>query len=166
MTEIWKDVKGYEERYQVSNLGRIRSVRIMGYFLKGYCYVVLSKNRKTQYTAIHRLVAQTFIPNPLNKPFVNHINGNPKDNRPENLEWCTQKENVEHSWRTGLATNDRQYCRGTAHASVVLTEKQVRVIKHALTLGVPYHILATMTNAALATIGKIARGITWKHINI
>ena len=110
MEEVWKDVVGYEGMYQVSNLGRIRSLdrfvnssvinigkkKTKGRILKqcichGYLVVSLGKNGKTQ--RVHRLVANEFIPNPENKPHIDHINTIRTDNRVENLRWVTAKEN-------------------------------------------------------------------------
>lgn len=102
--EIWKDIKGYEGFYQVSNMGRVkrlvsvkckkeRYVAITKDQKKGYCRVMLSKNNKHSRFLIHRLIAECFIPNPENKPCVDHINGDKSDNRLENLRWCTYKEN-------------------------------------------------------------------------
>ena len=112
--EIWKPISGYEGIYEVSNLGRVRSCdRIVTYsngakhkykgkVLKsrnnthGYPYVTLCNNRGHKTAVIHRLVAAAFIPNPDNKPTVNHINEIKTDNRVENLEWMTVKENINH----------------------------------------------------------------------
>ena len=110
--EIWKDVLGYEGRYQVSNWGRVK--RIGKYrnqvtewesnkLLKpakknnGYLYCQLSKDNKTKPKMIHRLVAEAFIQNSDNKPTVNHIDGNRENNSSDNLEWATYKENNVHS---------------------------------------------------------------------
>lgn len=116
--EIWKDITGYEGYFQVSNLGNFRSLdRIIKYknsgtrlypgkslltetIVEGYQRIVLMKDAVKKRYMCHRLVAQEFIPNPENKPFVNHINGNKADNRVENLEWCTQSENELHGYRT------------------------------------------------------------------
>lgn len=68
----------------------------------GYLKVVLSKNHKAYYRTVHRLVAETYLPNPLNKTQINHKNGDKTDNRMENLEWCTAKENIHHAHRTNL----------------------------------------------------------------
>ena len=108
-TEIWKDIKGYEGYYQVSNLGRIRSLDRWGKGIKkfykgkiisqskhptGYMMVSLCKDASARTFKVHRLIAEAFIPNPENKPCIDHINTIRDDNRIENLRWCTHKENV------------------------------------------------------------------------
>lgn len=121
-TEVWKPVKGYEGYYEVSNQGRVKS--LVGW--NGHKYVNrekiisgwkqktskdgsyqrfvvrLKKNGKGKELKVHRITAEAFIPNIGNKPNINHIDGNPLNNKVENLEWCTQKENVEHAVKTGL----------------------------------------------------------------
>ena len=114
MTEIWKDIEGYEGWYEVSSYGRVRSVdRVVTYFngirhlLKGrimnlpkdkdgYLLCNLSKNGKATMYRVHRLVAQTFIPNPDGLSIINHKDENPSNNHVSNLEWCTQTYNVNY----------------------------------------------------------------------
>lgn len=112
MNEIWKDVKEFEGLYQVSNFGGVKSLnynhtgkeRVLRPRLAntGYYLVGLWENGKKREKPIHRLVAETFINNPNNLECVNHINGIKTDNRIENLEWITRKENNIHAIRAGL----------------------------------------------------------------
>lgn len=109
MVEIWKDIKGYEGKYQVSNLGRFKNL-LTNFVYKSRdenTYNQIQMNINGEYTAkyLHRLVAKTFIPNPNNKKEVNHIDGNKSNNKVENLEWCTRKENVKH-YNKVLKNND------------------------------------------------------------
>ena len=105
--EVWKDIAGYEGLYQVSNLGRVKSL-YTGNMLKmlphstGYYAVALYKKRIPKRCIVHRLVAMAFIENPENKPTVNHKNGNKHDNRVNNLEWATHQEQQQHALKTGL----------------------------------------------------------------
>jgi len=109
MEEQWKPIEGYED-YQVSNLGRVKSFKrySQGEILHpslgkvGYLYINLRSNRITKRFYVHRLIAQTFIPNSFNKPCINHLNGTKTDNRIENLEWVTYGQNITHAYETGL----------------------------------------------------------------
>lgn len=116
--EEWRDVAGYEGLYQVSNLGRVRSldhvtkrnghvVRFHGRVLSPkvaspYLGVILSKNGKAHPARIHRLVAAAFVSNPDNLPCVDHIDGNKTNNAADNLRWCTQEQNIGSASSMGL----------------------------------------------------------------
>lgn len=127
MVEIWKDIPGYEGYYQVSNMGRIKSLERISfrnngksenakYYLKerilniqtqtqGYSQIVLSKNGVRKTFRLHIIVAKLFVENPLKKTYVNHIDGNKKNNKASNLEWVTAKENMVHAYKTGLVNH-------------------------------------------------------------
>jgi hypothetical protein len=100
---MWKDIANYEGLYKVNNIGEVYSIRT-NKFIKptirnNYLAVGLWKNGKVKMKSIHRLVAETFIPNIYNLPEVNHINEDKTDNRVENLEWCTRKYNTNYGTR-------------------------------------------------------------------
>jgi hypothetical protein len=113
MKEIWKEIKDYEGLYQISNLGRVKSLEKKVGFRKrkekilkqhfdkdGYVKVYLCKNSKVKFLSVHRLIAQAFIPNPDELPQINHKDENKANNKIENLEWCTCKYNINYGTRT------------------------------------------------------------------
>lgn len=106
MEEIWKIVENSNNKYEVSNLGNVRSSKTLKKLKplinKGYKVVGIIENNQRKTRTIHRLVAKAFIPNPQNKREVNHIDGNKNNNCIDNLEWVTPKENMAHSRLTGL----------------------------------------------------------------
>lgn len=113
--ENWKDVPGYEGRYQISDFGNVKSL-ISNRLLKpsqdkfGYVRFNALKNKKSKTLRIHRLVMEVF--NPINSFMqVNHIDGNKLNNRLNNLEWCTDSDNKKHAYKTGLMTTGNQYSK-------------------------------------------------------
>lgn len=123
MNEEWKGIKGYEDLYEVSNLGRVRKLRFVNNYANkekvflvtpkpngtGYLKVFLWRDGKSKQVLVHRLVAEAFISNPNDKQFVNHLDGVKTNNAASNLEWCTRSENMKHAFATGLASSP---CKG------------------------------------------------------
>lgn len=122
--EIWKPVIGYEGIYEISNIGRVKSLQRQKYknpthiipgkirplqlHSNGYYSIMLCKNGITKRVHIHRLVASAFIPNPAGHSTVNHINYDRKDSRVENLEWCSQQQNILHATKRNGYKNNMQ----------------------------------------------------------
>jgi len=170
--EEWRPVIGYERRYEVSNLGRVRSIarhvrarfgyRLMrGHVLveqaqtSGYAKVFLGRGN-TKY--VHRLAAEAFIPNPDGKDEVNHLNGDKRDNAVVNLEWVTPSENMMHAFRTGLMP------RGEAmRAGKKLTAHEVRTIRRTGTM-LPKATLAKKYGVCPRTIRDIMTRETWRWL--
>lgn len=180
MKEIWKDIPGYEGYYQASSCGRIKSIQrlvnthnqfrkslmnIRERILKpatnrhGYSIVVLYINNTQKTISVHRLVARTFIPNPLGKIQVNHIDGIKSNNHVENLEWNTNSENVKHSFSTNI--------RPPTYGNSKLTEEQVREIRRLYEImGWKQSDIARKFNVYKTLIHKIVHNETWKHLSI
>jgi len=179
MKEIWKDIQGYEGLYQVSNLGRVKSLdrliqRVPGTLRKWdgkvkkiklslgkYVRFGLYREGDVSFFIVSRLVAKAFIPNPLNKLCVNHIDNNPNNNKVENLEWVTHKENMQHAVRQG------RIAYGEIISNSKLKEKDVINIrkeysKHSRNFNT--HTLAKKFKVTQATIWQIISRSTWKHI--
>ena len=186
MQEIWKDIPGYESIYQVSNFGNIKSLQSGNHHSKikiltpicadgRYLRVTLYKQKKPKYFPVHRLVAMDFIPNPENKPQVNHINGNKKDNRVENLEWCTSSENNLHAYKSGINKGSKPWLGKTGFQNAT----SIPVNQIDLSTG---SVLATfgsmeeagrLTGCSPAKIGKCCKGVFsqthgygWKYADV
>lgn len=159
MKELWKDIEAYEGLYQISNLGRVKSLHsryktvdiIKQETVFGYKMVRLYKDKTKKAFRVHRLVAMAFIPNPQNKPQVNHKDGNKANNHVSNLEWCTQSENMKHAYLHGLQKPDTSKAN---EAKRILSPDQVEEVKALLDSG-----LSTRKTAALYGIGK---SLAWK----
>jgi len=177
--EEWRDIKGYEGLYQVSNKGRVKSLdrtivdsrgRIIqhkGRILKpvdsnGYFVVGLYINKKMKQFKVHRLIMQTFIPNPENKPEVNHKDGIKHNNNIKNLEWNTSKENVNHGLKIGLIK--RKF--GVDHYKTKLKDKDIVEIYDMYKNGRLISDIANKYKMAISSIELILYGTNWKHLNI
>lgn len=173
MKEKWKDIKGYEGLYQISSLGRVKSLARStknqycksNYIMKsevqksGYKKIGLYKNRKQTYFSIHRLVAEAFIPNPNNYPCVNHKDENKNNNNVINLEWCTYEYNNCYGTRLLRLSNSRkkkvaQYDK--KNNLLKIWESEEEAIK---TLGISNHIYDVCNN-----LRKTCGGYKWKFL--
>lgn len=173
-----KSIKNYEELYEITEDGKViilprikrnryglyktKQKETYGYKnKKGYMVVNLvsnKKNTKRKNVMIHRLVAEAFIPNPKNYPYINHIDGNKTNNNVSNLEWCNNSMNQIHAFATGLQKG------GCEHNNSKLSYENVLFIKH------NYHKykqkeLANMFNVSTKAIYQIIKGITYKNVN-
>ncbi len=177
MKERWKDIEGFEEQYQISSLGRVKSLeryvknnlcgevlqegRMMSIqsFSDGYQYVTLWKDGKRRSHSMHRLIAAAYIPNPENKPEVNHKDGIKTNNYETNLEWVTSSENKIHAHKTGLTNNSK----GMEHRNAKFTDDQIRWIRR-LRGKVTNSLLAKIYGVDKSTISNILTYKTWRHI--
>jgi hypothetical protein len=174
MIEIWKDIEGYEGLYQVSNQGNVRSLdRYVkrgnhdlfkhGVLLKqgthkqGYKLVYLSKDNLSKTVKVHRLVAMAFIDRIEGKNTVNHINAIKDDNRPENLEWTTQRENILHATELGLMN------KGSKSGKSKLFEEDIPIIR-TLCSTMKRKDVAELFGVSRETIASILRRRTWIHV--
>lgn len=179
--EIWKDIKGYEGLYQVSNHGRVRSLdriaingrrngyrKIKGRILRagkhtgGYVTVTLSKESVTKSFVVHRLVAESFVNNPLNKPEVNHIDAIKTNNYYKNLEWVTSSENTIKGLELGIMNT----ARGEQKPNSVLKEEQVIEVKKRILKGDKNSVIAKDFGVHYMVIQEIKKGRNWKHVKI
>jgi hypothetical protein len=178
-----KDIKGFEGLYAITEDGRVwgypNPKRKCGHWLvwrgsgrkylksrkdekRDYKTIALKKDKKSYYFYIHRLVAETYIPNIENKPFVNHIDGNKTNNNVKNLEWCTHRENTKHAFENGLTT------RGKLNSQTILTEENVRKIRKLYKFRSKKYNqkeLGKMFGVCQGTISVIIQGKNWKWLN-
>lgn len=154
-------------KYSINELGQIKSSRkILNQWLSrhGYYRVCLFTDVRRSNGLfvmtnrhVHRLLAQVFLPNPLNLEDVNHINGIKTDNRLENLEWCSRLENIRHAYRLGLAPT------GERMAAAKLKDENIADI---VLSSDSNKILAIKYNVSTATINAVKKRITWKHVTV
>jgi hypothetical protein len=184
MNEVWKPIAGYEGLYEISSIGRVKSlgrtitdrghnyrvdrVRVIsGRILRqtrqsvGYLCVRLCSSDTTITTVlVHRLVAKAFLVSSIERNEVNHINGDKKDNRVCNLEWCTHAENQRHAFSTGLVSHQ---C-GSQKGSAKLNEAKVADIKRMIAAGMTNVDIAKLYGVSTAPISYIRTGKAWTHV--
>lgn len=169
MREVWKDIKGYEGLYQISNLGRVKSLSRIVVFRgrerlqketilreatsrKGYSLVSLQKEGTAKTQKVHRLVAKAFIPNQQNYPQVNHKDENKKNNCVDNLEWCDCKYNNNYGLRTSkISKKVLQIETGIIYPSVSEAHRKTKIDT------------ANISGVCLGKI-KTAGGYHWKYV--
>lgn len=176
MEEIWKDIQGFEGHYQVSNLGKVKSLsrviirsngkkhsvkeKILSVrpCSKGYSRVVLNNEKTKVDSKVHRLVAIAFLANPNKRSEINHKNGIKSDNSVSNLEWSTRSENVKHAFDNKLKKPQSGILNGQAK----LTENEVLSIRSESNKLNQYQ-LAKKYNVSRSCIASILSGRTWSN---
>lgn len=166
--EIWKDIPEYEGYYQISNLGRLKTLKREGFILndrirksvkdqKGYLKLGLNKNNKKKMFRISRLVAEAFIPNPNNYPQINHKDGNKQNNHYKNLEWCNNSQNRIHGFRTGLIKKPIGELNPNSKLTLIQIN-QIRILKNLFTI----NELSKIYNITYQQIRNIIQYKNWK----
>jgi hypothetical protein len=151
----------YNQNYEVDKQGNVYSKGKKlnpPKYTNGYYVQKIYLNGKYVRIGVHRMIAHVFIPNPQNKPFVNHINGIKTDNRVENLEWVTSHENHIHAMNLGLKA------KGEGHGCSKLKMEDVYKIKTMLKEGMPQRKISKLFNVGQSAITDINLGKTWKHL--
>jgi hypothetical protein len=173
MEKIWKDLPESNGTVFVSNDGVIKTERVFRKSIrtkvlkqsidkKGYCRVGVWIDGKLKTLKAHRIVATAFIPNPENKPQINHKNGIKTDNRVENLEWVTNKENIQHAFGTGLKVATKVF--GEQHGHTKTTNEQILEIVKKVKSGVMLKDVAVEYGLSRSTVTDIMKGNVWSHI--
>lgn len=163
MFKRWLPVVGFEELYEVSNMGHVRNKK--GQILKtqvnrdGYAKIGFYVDGTKSYHVVHRLVAKAFIPNPEGKPQINHLDANRLNNRADNLEWCTHGENMHHAFVLG---NKDQ--KGSKNNGAKITEGVVLAIRQKVAEGKLQKDIAAEYGLSKANVCLIVNRQTWKHI--
>jgi hypothetical protein len=169
--EVWKQISGYEGMYEISDIGRARSVDRIGPDGKnykgkpltpalnrtGYYFVRLRKDGHTKSFKIHRLVAMNFIPNENDKSEVNHIDGNKTNNVVGNLEWVSRSENLKHAFKIGLKSVE-----GERNPKSKLTKADVEEIRRRLSEGEFQKYIASDFGITIAAVSDIKTGKRWR----
>lgn len=165
MTEVWKDVKGYEGLYKVSNFGNVYSVKSDKHLKprnnrNGYLQVLLYINGKGKELKVHRIVAEAFISNPCNKQQVNHIDEDKSNNEVRNLEWVTSKENS--NWGTSI---ERSAKNKSKRIKVIYQDDTYEYWESASVFAREFFIDRRSVNHVLRGRQKSSHGMRFEYIN-
>lgn len=163
MEELWRPVIGFEDRYRVSNTGKVYSIfskrQIKSFVSRiGYHDVYLKVNKKTSIKKLHRLVAEAFLG--VSSLEINHKDGNKSNNNVLNLEWVSRSENLKHAFKKNLIAPRL----GKDNNKTVLTEEQVLEIRRLRSDGWILSKIADKFEVSIGNIGYIVNRQTWKHI--
>ena len=178
MNNVWRDIPGYEGLYQASNDGHVKALERKSWNGKvicirserlltpqkvagGYYQICITPNNKQIRKYLHRLIAEAWISNPDNKPFINHKDGNKSNNSISNLEWCTRSENVKHAFATGLMCN-----KGEKSPVSKLKEEDVLSIRIRYYIGESTYRIFKSNDYPISytNIKDIIAKRTWAHI--
>ena len=178
--EVWKNIKGYEGLYQISNLGNVKSFKNKNEKLlkpqadkNGYLRLGLRKENNRKFYSIHRLVAQHFIDNPSNKKQVNHIDGDKTNNVVSNLEWVNPVENTQHAWNNGLCETCRESsrirCKKYGKSVICITTGKVFISasEAGRVTNINPSSISNCCRGGLKSAGKLSDGtkLVWKYVN-
>lgn len=161
----WQPIDGWLGRYEVSRDGQVRrnDGMILGQWKDHHGYMLVRLSQPRTVERVHRLVAGAFIPNPEGKPFVNHINNERADNRAENLEWCTQWENIAHAAKQGRMQRD--YWVGKRSPNAKLRDADVAAIRARYAGGqISWADLGQEYGVSKRAIGRIINGETYADV--
>lgn len=162
--EIWKDITGYEGKYQVSTSGSIRNILKNNQLkpspdTKGYTRVNLWKDGSYKTKKIHRLVAEVFLKNDNDYAQVNHIDGDKSNNNIDNLEWCDQSYNIKHAYANNLLSK-----KGTKNARATIDEKTAIDIKNMLLGNLTHREIADIFQVSIHVVANIKNKKAWAYL--
>ena len=165
MIEEWRQVVGREGRYEVSNLGRVRTVhgRILGQWANDQGYMLARVEHPRRCLRVHRAVAEAFVKNPEGKPFVNHLDCIRSSNAATNLEWCTQAENLRHA--ASLGRLQKAYWKGKRSPNASLADEQVRQMRQLYAAGnISWSLIGEIFGVSKRCAGRAIKGETYANV--
>lgn len=171
MEEIWKDIPEYENIYQASNFGNIKSIKrniILKPIIRndGYLFVNLSKNGKSKPIKIHKIIAKTFLNNLYNYPVINHKDGNKSNNKVDNLEYCSQSYNLKEAYRIGIRKANKTNVG--KRKKILQINKNGKIINEWNSIkeaSIQLHIKDSNISQVCKNKRNYAGGYIWRYVN-